>query len=474
MTPADTVRHVPVVVVGGGQAGLSISWYLTRDGIEHLVLERDEIAHDWQDARWDSFCLVTPNWQCRLPGFPYDGDDPDGFMLKDEIVDYLRRYAASFGPPVREHTEVLAVRPTPDGGFEVETSSGRLGADVVVVATGGYHRPYVPRFADRLPARLVQLHSVAYRRPEQLPDGDVLVVGTGQSGAQIAEDLHLAGRRVHLSVSTAPRVARFYRGRDCVAWLEEMGHYRITVAEHPLHDDVRHRTNHYVTGRDGGRDIDLRAFARDGMRLYGTMQDVVLEGPGSDPDGPDGPGGGTPGPDAGQRVVLRFASDLAKNLDAADGVSESIKDAIDRWIADHGIDAPGEGRYTPVWTPGRESEEVPLEETSLTAVVWCTGFLPDYRWVHAGVFDGRGLPVHQRGVSDVAGLYFLGLPWQHTWGSGRFSGVGEDAEHLADQIRARLGQLGRASTGGSGTAGGRAADGSAPLNEWGTGPAVTD
>lgn len=423
-------EHVPVVVIGGGQAGLSISWHLKQRGIDHVVLERHGIAHEWRDARWDSFCLVTPNWQCRLPGFAYDGDDPDGFMVKPQIIDYLSRYAASFDPPVREHCEVRLVRPSEFGGFDVETSAagdrvdvGYL-ADAVVVATGGYHTPSVPRFAERLPASIVQLHSARYRRPDQLPDGDVLVVGTGQSGAQIAEDLHLAGRRVHLCVGSAPRVARFYRGRDCVAWLEDMGHYRLTVADHPLGDDVRHRTNHYVTGRDGGRDIDLRSFARDGMRLYGRLTGIDRRG---DDDA----------------VVLSFAADLRANLDSADAVSEGIKDAIDTYICACGMDAPVEDRHGPVWQPPGETGLLDLASSGITSVVWCTGFRPDYRWLRAGVFDGRGLPVHDRGVTDVAGVYFLGLPWQHTWGSGRFSGVADDAAYLAGQVAVRLRRLSR-------------------------------
>jgi len=403
--------HYPVVVVGGGQAGLSASYCLRQHGIDHVVLEAHRIGHEWRTRRWDSFCLVTPNWQCRLPGFPYAGPDPDGFMVRDEIVRYLERYARSFGPPVVEGVRVSRLRRAPTGVFELATSAGEVTADQVVVATGPYHTASVPRIAERLPG-VVQMHSSEYRHPAQLPPGAVLVVGTGQSGCQVAEDLHLAGRRVHLAVGSAPRVARSYRGRDCVAWLDEMGHYRRRIEEFADADAVRMRANHYVTGRDGGRDIDLRAFARDGMRLYGRLVGV------------DG-------------ATLRFSADLRSNLDNADAVAEGIKDAVDAHIATRGIDAPEEPRYVPVWQPPDDHPRaLDVQAAGITSVIWSTGFSRDHRWIEVPVFDGRGYPMHWRGVTSVPGLYFLGLPWQHTWGSGRFEAVGRDAEFLAGHIDA--------------------------------------
>ncbi|QNG36643.1 MSMEG_0569 family flavin-dependent oxidoreductase [Geodermatophilaceae bacterium NBWT11] len=399
--------HVPVAVVGGGQAGLSLSWHLVQRGIEHVVLERETVAHEWVDARWDTFCLVTPNWQCQLPGWPYAGDDPDGFMLRDEIVDYVRSYAASFDPPVHEGVAVTRLSPAPAGGYLLTTSAGELHADQVVLAVGGYHLPVVPPYATALPARVTQLHSQQYKNPDQLPDGDVLVVGTGQSGAQIAEDLHLAGRRVHLAVGSAPRIARRYRGRDVVAWLHDLGHYDMPVEQHRDGEAARVGTNHYVTGRDGGRDIDLRTFASQGMQLYGTLTGLT---------------GGR----------LTFRPDLTAHLDHADAVDDSAKDVIDRHIAAAGIDAPTEPRYVPVWAPAEDP--VALDVDEITSVVWAIGFRADWSWVQVPVFDGRGYPTHHRGVTSAPGLFVLGLPWLHTWGSGRFSGIARDAEHVADRI----------------------------------------
>jgi len=410
----STPRHVPVVIVGGGQAGLSISHHLKQRGIEHLVFEQKTAAHTWSTQRWDTFCLVTPNWQCDLPGHPYDGSDPDGFMKKDEIVAYLKAFVAKLNPPIREGVSVTRVERREDGIFLVQTSEGDYTADEVVVASGGYHTPIIPRMAEKLPGSITQIHSNQYRNPEQLPEGEVLVVGSGQSGAQIAEDLHLAGRKVHLAVGDAPRCARFYRGRDVVTWLADMGYYEMTVDNHPLRDGVRDNTNHYVTGRDGGRDIDLRRFAIEGMKLYGLMEDY-------------------------QDGSLRFRGDLKRSLDQADRTYNGINAAIDKYIAEKGIDAPAQEHYTPVWEPGEPVTSLALERSGITNVVWCIGFTPDFRWLDASVFNSVGSPKHKRGVTNEDGVYFIGLPWLNTWGSGRFGAVGRDAEYIVQVIQKRLG-----------------------------------
>ncbi len=401
--------HFSVVIVGGGQAGLSMSYYLTQAGVDHIVLEKHTLTHTWRDQRWDAFCLVTPNWQCALPGYPYRGPDPHGFMTKPEIVEYLDGFIRHVNAPVREGVSVTRVTRRPQGGYFVQTTSGDFSADQVVVASGGYHTPIVPRMAERLPASVLQVQSADYRSASALPVGEVLVVGSGQSGAQIAEDLHLAGRKVHLAVGDAPRCARFYRGRDVVDWLADMKYYDMPVEAHPLREGVRDNTNHYVTGRDGGRDIDLRKFATEGMALYGTLTDY----------------------DAGQ---LRFAADLAASLDSADDTYNRINASIDKFIAQHGIDAPEGQPYRPVWHEQTQHLTLDLALSGITSIVWCIGFRPDFSWIDLPVFNGRGYPGHVRGVTSETGLYFLGLPWLHTWGSGRFSGVARDAEHLAGKI----------------------------------------
>jgi putative flavoprotein involved in K+ transport len=411
--PTPVARH-SVAVIGAGQAGLSISWHLKRSGIDHVVFEKERAGHVWRAERWDTFCLVTPNWQCQLPGFPYKGADPHGFMLRDEIVDYLDAFVASFNPPLREGVTVRSLRGDAQHGYLLDTTDGLHIADQVVIAAGGYQIPIIPRCAERLPGDVVQVHSSIYRNPAQLPDGAVLVVGSGQSGCQIAEDLHLAGRKVHLCVGDAPRVARRYRGKDVVEWLHLMGYYDLPVHEHPLREGVRDKTNHYVTGRDGGRDIDLRQRALEGMELYGRLLDVK-----------------------GDNLVLD--DDLALCLDQADQVSDSIKTSIDSFISKKGIAAPEEARYRPVWTPPHERPELDYRAANIASIVWCIGFRTDYSWIDLPVFNGRGAPSHVRGVTPVPGVYFLGLPWLYTWGSGRFSGVARDAEYLAEHIKVRVG-----------------------------------
>jgi putative flavoprotein involved in K+ transport len=408
-------HHIRVVIIGGGQAGLSMSASLQAGNIDHVVLEKNRIAHSWRTQRWDAFCLVTPNWQCKLPGFSYPGNDPDGFMRRDEIVAYVEDFAKRIAAPVREGVTVTEVTRRAGGGFNLATSGGPMTADAVVLAVSAYHVPKIPRIAERIAGNIVQVHSSAYKNPAQLPEGGVLVVGSGQSGCQIAEDLHLAGRRVHLVTGSAPRCPRFYRGRDAVAWLDDLGQYDLPVDQHPKGAGVRQQANHYLTGRDGGRDIDLRRFALEGMTLYGRLSGVA-----------DG--------------RLQFNDDLKRNLDNADQVYNGICALIDKHIADSDIAAEPGALYVPSWQPGEYRAELDLHQANIGSIIWATGFSSDWSWVNVPIFNGEGYPAHQRGVTSVPGIYVLGLPWLHSWGSGRFVGVGRDAEFLAGQIVAFLGE----------------------------------
>jgi putative flavoprotein involved in K+ transport len=402
---ASVLPYTAAVVVGGGQAGLSASYWLSRAGLDHVVFEKKTAMNKWRDERWDAFCLVTPNWQCQLPGHAYDGPDPNGFMVKEQILNYLEAFRQKVNPPIRENVEVLSVEKERTR-FKVTTTEGAYVTDAVVFATGLYGTPSVPHFANQIPQSILQLHTADYRNPNALPDGSVVVVGSGQSGAQIAEDVHLAGRKVHLVTGNAPRCARFYRGRDVVDWLWDIGQYEITVADDGM-GHKRHDTNHYLTGRDGGRDIDLRVFAQQGMALYGRLSNV----------------------ESGRMI---FDANLQANLDEADRVYNGINGLIDKHIARTGVSAPAADPYKAVWQPDGEPAGLDLIAAGVSTVIWATGFSPDWSYVQLSIFDKTGYPTNRRGVTSVPGIYVLGLPWLWTWGSGRFLSVGRDAEAVVN------------------------------------------
>ncbi|CAI4202390.1 UNVERIFIED_CONTAM: MSMEG_0569 family flavin-dependent oxidoreductase [Acinetobacter baumannii] len=401
-----------VVIVGGGQAGLCISHYLQKAGIDHVVLEKEsELTHAWRQKRWDNFTLVTPNWQCLLPDHPYNGNDPDGFMKKNEIVEYLDSFIEKLNPPALLNVQVTHVAKVAPQQFEIETNLGKTTAKQLVVAAGGYHTPIYPKLSETLPENVLVIHSEQYFNVDQLPEGNVLVVGSGQSGAQIAEDIHLAGKKVYLSTGDAPRCARFYRGKDVVTWLFEMGYYETTVKDHRYSEEVRNSTNHYVTGRDGGRDIDLRKFALEGMQLLGRFEDF-------------------------QNGQLVFRPDLNQNLDMADATYNRINASIDDYIAKNNIttDEPA-SVYHPLWIPEQEITHIDLAAENITSIIWCIGFRPDYSWIDLDIFQNNGYPMHDRGITVDSDVCFIGLPWLNTWGSGRFMDVGKDAKYIVDHIK---------------------------------------
>ena len=398
------------IIVGGGQGGLSTSYHLTQQGRDHMILEQaDQVAGPWRN-RWDSFTLITPNWMTRLPGAEYQGDDPDGFSARDEVVASFEKYVERFDLPIRYGIPVISVEPI-KAGYLVSTDEEDFEADNVVIATGLYQQPKIPLLSSNLPSEIHQLHSSEYRNPEALPDGAVLVVGSAQSGCQITEELYQSGRRVYLSVSSAGRLPRRYRGKDVTRWIDEMGFGDRTVDQLPS-PKVKFAGSAHGTGKDGGHTINLHQFARDGVVLLGHIESIQED-----------------------RIVL--APDLKENLSKADAFEADLARNIDEYIERVGLDAPNE-TLTEL-RDGYMAELIPeldLKSSDITSVIWATGFKFDFSLVKLPAFDEDGYPVQQRGVTEYPGLYFVGLPFLHTSKSGLLFGVGDDAAHVASVIAA--------------------------------------
>lgn len=396
-----------VVVVGAGQAGLAVSRELTKAGVAHVVLERGRVGETWR-RRWDSFCLVTPNWSLQLPDHPYDGEDPDGFLPREDAVAYLERYAVE--APVEQGVEVASVEPRSADGFLLQTSAGTLAANAVVLCTGAYQRPHRPAGAASLPADLLQIDVDDYRNPEALPAGAVLVVGSGQSGCQIAEELHEAGRDVFLSCGRAPWSPRRIGDHDVVWWLVETGELETALEALPTPAD-RLLANVQASGRGGGHDLHYRTLRGMGVTLLGHFR-------GAD----------------GRRA--RFVADLGETVAWADQRYARFMNLIREVAVERGMPEP------------EISEPEPFDDTApdelsldgLGAVVFAGGFRPDYSsWVHCpGAFDELGYPNHADGASTAApGLYFVGVHYLRKRKSSLLIGVGEDAAIVADTIARR-------------------------------------
>ena len=405
---------VNTVIIGAGQAGLALSYHLTRQGRGHAVLEQAAASGEaWRNHRWDSFVLNTPNWQSGLPGMPLRADDPDGFTSRDDYVRYLEDYARRFHLPVRHSQRVISVAPGARSGDSLLiTARGEtIGARNVVIATGRYQKPKIPAFSAEFPARIHQLHSDAYSNPRDLPAGAVLVVGSGQSGAQIAEELYEAGRKVYLCVSRAGRALRRYRGKDGNWWADRLGRYDRTV-EGLASPKEKFASKPHVSGTRGGRTLNLHQFARDGVVLLGRLQ-AVRDG------------------------VLVLAADLHQNLAATDRFAAEFAQAVDAYVEQTEMTAPEE--ILPALRDGFRQPEIPALElgaAGITSVIWATGYEFDFSLVKLPIFDADGWPIQRRGVTGHHGLYFLGLPWLHNAKSGLIHGVGEDAAYIADQIAA--------------------------------------
>jgi len=408
-------EKIDTLVVGGGQAGIAMSEHLSNCNVPHLVLERHRIAERWRSERWDSLVANGPAWHDRLPGMEFADFDPDAFPSKERIADYLVAYADMINAPIRCGVEVREVRRNVGHpGFRVETSGGVIEANNVVAATGSFQIPVIP---DLVPAdaEITQIHSSAYRNPDQLPEGAVLVVGAGSSGAQIADELLLSGKSVYLSVGPHDLPPRSYRGRDFVWWLGVLGKWDAVTME----PGMEHVTI-AVSGARGGHTVDFRRLARQGITLVGRTESF-------------------------KNNVMYFATDLADNIARGNAYTLSLLDEADAYVVRNGLDFPEEPEVRKVEPDPpcvtNPVLELDLTEVGITSILWATGFDVDYSWLKVDAFDKEGKPKHERGISAEAGIYFLGLPWQSRRGSSFIWGVWHDAKFLADQISIRRNYL---------------------------------
>jgi putative flavoprotein involved in K+ transport len=400
-------EEVATVVIGAGQAGLATSYHLSRRGLEHAVLERGEIADTWRTKRWDGFYLNTPRWTQALPGHDYDGPDPDGFSSLAETIAYFDGYATAFGAPVRTGTNATGLSASA-GRLRVEIKGGAIHATNVVVATGAYQRPTPTALVERVPEDVLQLHTTEYRRPTQLPDGAVLIVGAGQSGCQIADELLQAGRSVYLSVGRCPWVPRRYRGRELVHWLVDTDFLEQTVDTLPS-PAARLVCNPPVSGNDGGHDCHPRWLEVRGATLLGRLAGI------------DG-------------QLISIAPDLDASLALGDEFVADFLRGLEEYIAASGIDVP---EAEPPVEPRSHDEPIrrlDLRDADIGTIVWANGYRPDFSWIEFPLFDEHGWPLQQRGVTAVPGLYFVGLHWLYKRKSSLLLGVGEDAEHIVGHI----------------------------------------
>jgi putative flavoprotein involved in K+ transport len=405
-----TRSHADVVIVGAGQAGLAVSYYLRALGVDHVVLERGQIAESWRSARWDSFTLVTPNWMTRLPGYTMAAGSSGNFLPRDAVVGMLGRFAR--GLPVQTATEVLSVT-CGGNGYEVVTTFGHTTARAVVVAGGGQRRPVIPGLASGLAAEIHQSDASRYRRPDALAPGAVLVVGSGQSGAQIADELAVAGREVLLATGRVPRVPRRYRGRDVHEWTVELGLYDQRTDA--VTDPATFREPHpMLSGARSGHTIAYQQLARDGVRLLGRLVDA-------------------------EGQSLRFSPDLPEHIQYADQRAAQFRHTVDEYIARTGIAAPPPDadpaeRALPPFEGSPERLNARAEHIS--TVIWCTGFGPDTSWLRVPVLTRDGSPAHAGGITAFPGLYVAGYPWLSNRGSGLLYGVAADAARVAQHIAA--------------------------------------
>ncbi len=403
------------VIIGAGQAGLAMSRCLTARGIDHVILERGEVAHSWKTERWDSLRLLTPNWQSRLPGYEYAGDDPDGFRTMPETIEFLEGYAGSISAPVRTHTTVRSVTRT-DDGYRVETSDGEWLCRTVVLATGACNIPSVPAIADSLPDGIATITSMEYKNPDQFGPGGVLVVGASATGTQIGEEIHRSGRPVTVAVGEHIRVPRTYRGRDIKWWMDAAGVLDERYDEIDDIDRARRVPSLQLAGSADRRTVDLNRLSGLGVKLVGRLAGIA-----------DG--------------KLQFSGSLRNQCSLSDLKMNRLLDTIDEWATANGLDDDVEPphRFEETRTDTAPPLGIDTARGEIRTVVWAAGYRPDYSWLDVPVFDRKGRIRHDGGIVDSPGMYLMGLPFLRRRKSSLIDGVGDDARELSSHMVDYLG-----------------------------------
>jgi putative flavoprotein involved in K+ transport len=398
------VERTNTIIVGAGQSGLALSYYLTQKKIPHLILERGKVGERWRSERWDNFHLITPNKITYLPGFPYSGDNPDGFDSRDQVIYTFEEYAKSFKAPVLEKTNVLDVTKK-DNDFLIHTSNGDFECSNLVIATGSFHKPNLPSLSHQLPSTIKQIHSSEYKNAKDLPEGAVLVVGGGVSGVQVAHDLNQNGRKTYLSLSRIRITPRHYRGKDFMEWAQILGVLDRKTEE--TSEDVKNTIPSLLFGFP--ESVNLRKLAQQGIQMLGRLTDI-------------------------QNGIALFAQDLVENILKGEAANAGFKTAVDKYINEHQLDIPIDEDSDPDLPIPEGLPELNLKEEDITSIIWATGFEYDWSYLKLDAFDQNNEPIHMKGVSNIQGLYFIGLRWLSKYKSFLLCGVAEDAKYLANQI----------------------------------------
>jgi putative flavoprotein involved in K+ transport len=411
---SEPIQRVTTVVIGAGHAGLAASRFLTERSIDHVVLERGEVANSWRRERWDSLRLLTPNWQSRLPGYRYDGPDPGGYMTMSEVIEFISRFASVSRAPVRTNTNVTSVTRT-DAGYHVATSNGNIRCRCMIVASGACNVPSVPSLRSAVPASIEQFTPFDYRNPSQLPEGGVLVVGASATGVQLAGEIHRSGRPVTISVGEHVRLPRTYRGRDVLWWMDASGVWNQRYDEIDDLTRARRLPSPQLVGTPERTTVDLNTLSAVGVGLVGRLSTVR-----------DG------------RAL--FSGGLRNLFALADLKMERLLDTFDEWARTNGqeTDIGEPERFAPTRVPESSRLQMDLRSGEIQSIVWATGFRPDYSWLDVPVVDEKGYLRHEGGVVEAPGIYALGLPVLRRRKSSFIHGIEDDARDVVDHLSAYL------------------------------------